>query len=172
MKVSNELLAYIEERNLETKAWVAEAEGRWAGYYPTDARHWEDRGIFTLAQLERDELITHIYEGHKDAYGVKGRHYDFEAMSLEQLKAEADSISNAISIENERMDAQRRDSIKSFEAMVEQYAPMAGSRKRAIRWMLESENLLNEGDVGYVQYCIGLPYDYCKDELTSILEAA
>ena len=173
MKVSKELLNHIKAANLKTRAWVAEdPKNRWAGLYPEDVRHWEDRGIFTLAQLERDELITHIYEGHKDAYGTKGRHYDFDAMSLEQLKAEADSISKAISEEMERMESFERDNISKFEALVEKYTSMAGSRKRAIHWMLETEDLLNEPDVGYVQYKFGLPYTYCTEEFVSVLKEA
>ena len=173
MKVSKELLNHIEAANLKTKAWVAEdPNNRWAGLYPTDVRHWEDRGIFTMAQLEREELITHIYEGHKDAYGTKGRHYDFDAMSLEQLKAEADSISSAIASEMERMEAQERASIAKFENQIADLKKMGASREDAIRWMLDAEGLKDEYDVGYVQYTFGLPYSYKNEEFTAALKVA
>jgi len=173
MKVSKELLNHIAAENAKTRAWIAEdPKNRWAGLYPETVKHWEDRGIFTLAQLERDELITHIYEGHKDAYGTKGRHYDFDAMSLEQLKAEADSISVAISAEMERMEAQERANISNFEKQIADLAEMGASRKDAIRWMLEAEGLKDEYDVGYVQYTFGLPYNYITEEFTSALKEA
>ena len=71
-----ELIKEIKSRNIKTKAWIAEdPKNRWAGLYPEDEAHWVERGITTLADLERDELATYIYEGHKDAFGTKGRHY-------------------------------------------------------------------------------------------------
>jgi hypothetical protein len=42
----------------------------------------------------REMLEIEIYETHKDAYGVKGRHYKFEDMSLEELIAEAITIAD------------------------------------------------------------------------------
>src|SRR6056300_279356 len=92
-----ELMAHIKAENEKTEAWVAEdPTNRWAGLYIEEEAHWKERGITTVEALERDNLATYIYEGHKDAFGVKGRHYNFEAMSLEELKAEADYISRSV----------------------------------------------------------------------------
>jgi hypothetical protein len=38
--------------------------------------------VYTEAE-EREDLIIYIYEGHKTAFGVKGRHYDFDSMSID-----------------------------------------------------------------------------------------
>jgi hypothetical protein len=173
MKVQKELINHIEAENAKTKAWIAEdPSNRGAGLYPTDVRYWEDRGIFTMAQLEREDLITYIYDGHKDAYGFRNRGYDFDSMTLDELKAEADSISKAVAEEMERMDSMDQSNIAKFEALVTKYIPMSGSRDRAIHWILESENLLNEGDVGYVQYTLGLPYSYKTEEILNVLKKA
>ena len=174
MKVSKELINHIEAQNAETLAWIAEdPSNRGAGLYPTDVRYWEDRGIFTMAQLEREDLITYIYDGHKDAYGFRNRGYDFDSMSLEELKAEADSISKAVAEEMERMEAMEQESINAFEALVTKYISMAGSRERAIHWILESENLLGDFvDVGYAQYSLGLPYSYKTEEILNVLKEA
>ena len=51
--------------------------------------------VYTEAE-EREDLIIYIYEGHKTAFGVKGRHYDFDSMSIYDLKAEADYIERSI----------------------------------------------------------------------------
>ena len=92
----NELITEIKKRNAKTEAWVAEdPKNRWAGMYPTDEAHWVERGITTLEELERSELEEYIYDAHKTAFGVKGRHYNFKAMSLQELKDEADYISKA-----------------------------------------------------------------------------
>ena len=57
-----ELIKEIKSRNIKTKAWVAEdPKNRWAGLYIEDEAHWVERGITTLADLERDELATYIY---------------------------------------------------------------------------------------------------------------
>ena len=78
----------IKSRNIKTKAWVAEdPENRWAGLYPEDEAHWVERGITTLDALERSELEEYIYDAHKTAFGCKGRHYDFNSMTLQELKA-------------------------------------------------------------------------------------
>lgn len=89
---------------------------------------------------ERNELITYIYEGHKDAYGVKGRHYDFDAMSTEQLRAEADRISDAVgqAIDQER--AQEQQDLQAFRDDVDKFISYgAGDRATALRWMTQDE---------------------------------
>ncbi len=171
MKVSKELINHIEAENAKTKAWIAEdPSNRGAGLYPTDVRYWEDRGIFTIAQLEREDLISYIHDGHKDAYGFRNRGYDFDSMTLAELKAEADRISEAVAEENKRIDAMDKANIDEFEALVTKYIPMAGSRKSAIRWILESEGLTDELDVGYIQYVLGLPYTYKTEEFTDLIK--
>ena len=169
MKVSKELLDHIKAENAKTKAWIAEAPGRGAGLYPEDEAYWVERGIFTVAELERENLITFIYDGHKDAYGFRNRGYDFDSMSMDELEAEADRISDAIEAENKRMEEMEKANIAKFEALLKQYTPMAGSENNAIKWLLEGENLLNEYDVGYVQYTFGLPYSYKTEQFESVL---
>ena len=45
---------------------------------------------------ERDDLITYIWDAYKDLHGVKPRFMDFGAMSIEDLREEAQSLSDAI----------------------------------------------------------------------------
>ena len=158
-----ELIKEIKARNIKTKAWVAEdPKNRWAGLYPEDEAHWVERGITALEALERDELATYIYEGHKDAFGVKGRHYDFEAMSLQELKDEADYISRSVD-EQMKIEAEMEaEAIKRFESSVKEYEGMAGSREDAIRWLIQAEGLDEERDPGYICYNLGLPYSMEK----------
>ena len=40
--------------------------------------------------IDRQALEIFIYEGHKTAFGVKGRHYNFDAMTDEALVQEAE----------------------------------------------------------------------------------
>ena len=159
-----ELMAHIKAENIKTKAWVAEdPKNRWAGLYPEDEAHWVERGITTLEALERDELECYIYDAHKTAFGVKGRHYDFKAMSLQELKDEADYISRACDEQLELEARMEKEATERFEASVAEYQQMAGSRKDAIRWLLQAEGLEDERDPGYICYSLGLPYSMEKE---------
>ena len=159
-----ELMAHIKAENIKTKAWVAEdPKNRWAGLYPEDEAHWVERGITTLEALERDELECYIYDAHKTAFGVKGRHYNFKAMSLEELKAEADYISKACDEQLALEAKMEKEATERFEASVAEYQKMAGSRKDAIRWLLQAEGLEDERDPGYICYSLGLPYSMEKE---------
>ena len=159
-----ELMAHIKAENIKTKAWVAEdPKNRWAGLYPEDEAHWVERGITTLEALERDELECYIYDAHKTAFGVKGRHYDFKAMSLEELKDEADYISKACDEQLALEAKMEKEATERFEASVAEYQKMAGSRKDAIRWLLQAEGLEDERDPGYICYSLGLPYSMEKE---------
>ena len=159
-----ELMAHIKAENIKTKAWVAEdPKNRWAGLYPEDEAHWVERGITTLEALERDELECYIYDAHKTAFGVKGRHYNFKAMSLQELKDEADYISRACDEQMELEARMEKEATERFEASVAEYQKMAGSRKDAIRWVLQAEGLEDERDPGYICYSLGLPYTMEKE---------
>ncbi len=119
-----ELLTEIKSRNIKAKAWMEENPGSWSGMYSEDEAYWIERGITNLVELERDELATYIYEGHKDAYGTKGRHYDFEAMTTQELKSEADRISVAV---NEQMELEAKweaEAVSKFETSIKKYMDM------------------------------------------------
>ena len=163
-KKMQELMAHIKAENIKTKAWVAEdPKNRWAGLYPEDEAHWVERGITTLEALERDELECYIYDAHKTAFGVKGRHYRFSEMSLQELKDEADYISRACDEQLELEAKMEKEATERFEASVAEYQKMAGSRKDAIRWVLQAEGLEDERDPGYICYSLGLPYSMEKE---------
>jgi len=169
-----ELMAHIKAENAKTKAWVAEdPENRWAGLYPEDEATWIERGITTVEALERDNLATYIYEGHKDAFGVKGRHYDFEAMSLEELRAEADYISRSVKEQMELEANMEKEAIQRYEESLAEYMSMgAGDRATAIRWLLQAEGLDKEYDAGYICYSLGLPYEMDKEFEGHLVSAA
>jgi len=169
-----ELMAHIKAENEKTQAWVAEdPKNRWAGLYIEDEAHWIERGITTVEALERDNLATYIYEGHKDAFGVKGRHYDFEAMSTEELRAEADYISRSVKEQMELEANMEAEAVARFEKAVAEYMQMgAEDRATAIRWLLQAEGLDKEYDAGYICYNLGLPYSMDKEFEAHLTRAA
>ena len=144
-----ELIKEIKARNVKTKAWVAEdPANRWAGLYPEDEAHWIERGVTTLEALERSELEEYIYDAHKTAFGVKGRHYDFAAMSLQELKDEADYISKAcdeaMKLEKEMADK----AIEDFNKVVQDTIAIgAGDEETALRWLTQDEKFYHSQDL-------------------------
>jgi len=95
--------------------------------------------MYTEAQ-EREDLTIYIYEGHKDAFGVKGRHYDFDAMSLEDLRKTADYIERSIQESIAAEQAAEAQALEEFEHRVaETIRYGAGDRQTALRWMTQGE---------------------------------
>lgn len=87
--------------------------------------------------IDREALEIYIYDGYKDAYGVKGRHYNFDAMTDEELAREAERIEVAIveAIEQEKEAAEV--AVARFEAWIQDVIRSgAGNRKTALRWMI------------------------------------
>ena len=143
------LIKEIQKRNAKTEAWVKEdPKNRWAGLYPTEESYWVERGITTLEELERDELATYIYDEHKTAFGCKGRHYDFNAMSLQELKDEADYISKAA---HEQMEAEAKaanEAVIKFQDRLQDTIELgAGDEETALRWLTQDEKFYHSQDI-------------------------
>ena len=78
-----ELIKHIEAINAKTQKWVDEdPTNRWTGMITTEVRTLERVWYLdSYAQYDRYMLEQDVYEIHKSAYGVKGRHYDFDNMT-------------------------------------------------------------------------------------------
>ncbi len=164
-----ELVKHLEAQNAETQKWMDENPGSWGGMIVTDPAHWAGYGVHTVEDFERYELETYIYEGHKDAFGTKGRHYDFKNMTLAELKAEADYISDAVKNSMKEEAEREKQKIAEFDAQIKHnIAAGAEDKSTAIRWILDAEGLIEEKDMGYICYSLGLPYSMEK-EFESIL---
>src|SRR5210317_685913 len=154
------LLEHIKKINAESKKWMDENPGSWAGMVPEDIKFWNDQGIFTVEDYERDSLITSVYEMHKDAYGVKGRHYNFDKMSNEDLEKELDHLCKVAKAERETEEKAEEKAYQNFENQITEYMKLgAGNRDIAIKWLLQAEGLDKEQDLGYICYNLGLGYD-------------
>jgi hypothetical protein len=111
----------------------------------------------------REQLCDFIYYRHKDAYGVKGRMFDFDSMSYDELEAMAIRIDGAA---NEQIAHERRcdaEALIEFRARIRLVRAMCGvDRSTAIRYILEGEGYMGEYDPSYICYCMGLPYSAAK----------
>src|SRR6056300_447114 len=154
------LLEHIKKINAESKKWMDENPGSWAGMVPEDIKFWNDQGIFTVEDYERDNLITSVYEMHKDAYGIKGRHYDFDNMSNKELEEELDRLCAVAKAEREAEEKFEEAAYQTFLKRIAENIKLGASDKEtAIKWILQSEGLDNEKDSSYICYSLGLSYD-------------
>ena len=95
--------------------------------------------VYTEAE-EREDLIIYIYEGHKTAFGVKGRHYDFDSMSIEDLRKTADYIERSIVESIAAEQAAEAQALEEFKSQITKVIEAgAGNRINALRWMTSTE---------------------------------
>ena len=154
------LLEHIKNINTKSKAWMAANPGSWAGMVVEDIKFWNDQGIFTVEDYERSNLETSVYEMHKEAYGVKGRHYNFSKMSTKDLEKELDHLCDVAKREAEIEKRQEEDNLKAFESRIDEALSLgAENREAAIKWILQAEGLDKEQDPGYICYTLGLNYN-------------
>jgi hypothetical protein len=132
----NELLDHINDLNAISEAEMAANPNLMIGMLPTDPEFWVGRGITTVEGYKRWSLINYIYDGYKDAYGVRPRHYKFDAMSMAELEAEADSIGEAVVETIDRERAVEEAAIEKFEASIASVIEVgAGDRETALQWL-------------------------------------
>jgi hypothetical protein len=153
------LLQHIKNINAKSQKWMDENPGSWAGMVTEDIKYWNDQGIFTVEDYERDSLITSVYEMHKDAYGVKGRHYNFDKMSNKELEEELERLCKVAQAEREAEEKFEEAAYQTFKNNCRKYKLGASDKETAIKWILEAEGLDNEKDSSYICYSLGLSYD-------------
>jgi hypothetical protein len=103
--------------------------------------------VYTEAE-EREDLIIYIYEGHKTAFGVKGRHYDFDSMSIEDLRKTADYIERSIEESIAAEQAAEAQALEEFKAQITKVIEAgAGNRINALRWMTSTETFYHSQSV-------------------------
>ena len=85
--MSNMTLAeHLAALNAEKLAWIAEdPDNRWTGLYVEELDFWAEMGVETVAQFQRHEMESMVWEMYKDVTGIRPRHLDFKSMSDEEL---------------------------------------------------------------------------------------
>ena len=125
-----------------------------------------------ILKYERQDLESYIYEGHKDAFGSKGRHYNFDAMSIEDLRKEADWITEAVinAIDEEKAATER--ALAEFKAQITSIIELgAGNRINALRWMTSTETFYLEQCVEAWVYNQGILFtDYGRELVKELME--
>jgi hypothetical protein len=143
-----ELMNHIKEINAESAAWMAESPGRMAGMLVEDPKWWSDRGVFTIEDFKRDEVLCCISDVHKEAYGFRPRGYDFESMSYEELSSLYDRWSEDAAYRYEQEKLAEAEDVEKFKSLVQKTIEMgAGDEETALRWITDSELFYNEQHV-------------------------
>ena len=97
---------------------------------------------------------------HKEAYGVKGRHYNFSEMSDDDLKKEFEHLAEVAKREREIEKEYEESAYQTFlKRIAEAQSLGAETKEDAIKWILQAEGLDKEKDSGYICYSLGLGYD-------------
>lgn len=125
-----------------------------------------------IEHIDRKDLETFIYEEHKTAFGVKGRHYDFASMSREQLEREAESIANAVDIAiAEEISQADRDLVKFKAQITSVIGAGAGNRITALRWMTSTETFYHRQCVEHWVWDQGILFtDYGRELVEELME--
>lgn len=133
-----ELITYVKEQNKKSKEWVNAGPGRMAGYRPEDIEFYHDRGIYSLDDLKRSDLISHISDGYKDVYGIRPRHMNFHAMSLNDLEKMLDSINESIDRQIKMEQEQEAIDQQIYNDLCNEYACSMDDLKRwgVVFWLL------------------------------------
>lgn len=97
---------------------------------------------------------------YKDVYGHRPRFTaGWTAADYERELADLDISLQAVMAEEKAREAR---AAAKFEATVTQLINSgAGNRATAIRWLHDAED--TNGDDGYLEHCMGLPYGYLKE---------
>lgn len=110
----------------------------------------------------RDSLLAYISDAHKDAYGFRpsSSWERYKEMSIEDLRKEADHLSEAVGEAIDLENQQKQVAIDRFEAMISKMMTDFGiDRETAIRWDIDAMDVGPYG-MDYYAYKHGLPYNY------------
>jgi hypothetical protein len=131
----------------------------------------EEKMTYTETQ-EREDLSIYIYDGFKDAYGVKGRHYKFETMSLQELRDEAAHIEREIVFAIDAEQEAATLAVEEFEhRVVETIRLGAGDRETALRWMTQGDTFYSYQDVEHWVWDQGILFtDYGRNLVKELEE--
>ena len=116
---------------------------------------WDE--MSTLEQMQ-----AQYWDMYKDAYGIRPRHMNLEAMTEADFEAEFKILGEVIERESAIRKEREHKAEVDFEMRVQNLlATGARDRGMALRWIHEAEG--TNGDDEFLCWTVGLPYGYfCK----------
>ena len=115
-------------------------------------------------QLSRkDQLVATHYDAYKDAYGIRPRWYNYDAMTEDELVEELNRLGDVIEEQERRRFADECAAAEAFEDRIRDLIESgAQDYETALRWIHEAEG--TDGDDEYLCYTLGLSYGYFNKE--------
>jgi hypothetical protein len=99
---------------------------------------------------EKDEAISMHSDQYKDAYGIRPRFYNWDAMSVEEIYAEIDKLQVIIERQMAEEKIWERANVVAFNELIEKTIGLgAGNRETALRWLFDGAT---EEFSGYMDY--------------------
>ena len=86
-----DLLRHIEMLNAHADLMMEQEPGLWMSKWTDDISHWNEMGIFTVEDFERNSLINNISDASKELYGCRMR-LAWDVMDIEDLEQTYENI--------------------------------------------------------------------------------
>ena len=158
-----DLINHIKEINNKSKEEMKDNPNLFIGMLVEDIKHWLEYDVRTIAQFERYMDECTLYETVSQATTKSYARTvlaDSKSWTDEKFKEQMKFYSNWADEEFEREKKYEQEALNKFEERVALNLEIgAVDRKQAIKWILQSENLENEEDAGFICYNLGLNYD-------------
>jgi hypothetical protein len=116
--------------------------------------------MITWEQMSHKEQLEAIYwDLYKDVNGIRPRHLNLSAMTVEELEADLKRMETELAVQEMERQESEEIAAHAFEMRM-QTLMMAGAKDRetALRWIHEAEE--TNGDDDYLAYTLGLSYKY------------
>jgi hypothetical protein len=117
-------------------------------------KSWEEMSVL-------EQMASQYWDMYKDAYGIRPRHMNLEAMTEADFEAEFKILGEVIEREAAIRKENEAAAVQEFEGRIDKLLRMgAHDRYMAIRWIHDAEE--TNGDDEYLCYTLGLPYGYFR----------
>lgn len=110
------LVKYIQERNAETKEWLAAGPRRMAGIIAEDAEHWAANGVYSVEQYHHYQAAANHYDIFKSVHGIRPRWYDYDTMTTEEIENEISNMVAEYEREQEQIKREERETVARLTA--------------------------------------------------------
>lgn len=119
-----------------------------------------------------EELACLHNDLYKDVYGFRPRHYDYGAMSVDDLNRELDLLGEVYKANKAREAEREERAVEDFKAWIRKTIEAgAGDEETALRWIVEGHDFYCPFDIEHWVWGLGILFtDYGKDLIKRVEE--
>jgi len=111
------LLQHIESLNAHADVMMAQEPGLWMSKWTDDTSYWNEMGVFTVEDFERNSLINNISDASKELYGCRMR-LAWDEMDIEDLEQTYENICYQL-----RLQFEQEKEAEAYEAEMKKGLP-------------------------------------------------